>query len=187
MQKPAKPEPLCAEYKVLYHRHVDLIAMAKRCCKDVAREIQLEIDDISEQLRPAPSRSSARLSPSKSASTVTKPSAPDTNRPVSPSKSAMHIPGTSRPLKRAVSFHEDAPEDTPSKPKRLRTSSPYKTPFTPTADELYKHVPKTPAPAVLQPRYARKAPQSGDVGPDVNKSDNGSGSEVESTMMSAGT
>lgn len=162
--------------------------MAKRCCKDVTQEIQRSIEELTEKVgKPAPTRSSARLSPSKSTSTVAQATAVETDRPVSPNKSAMRAPGASRPLKRAVSFHEDAPEDTPSKPKRLRTSSPYKTPFTRTADELYKDVPKTPAPAVLQPRYARKDPPGSDAGSDANKSDLGSGSEVERELQDVAT
>ncbi|VDC01366.1 unnamed protein product [Peniophora sp. CBMAI 1063] len=185
LKKPAKSEPLCAEYKVLHHRHMDLLAMAKRCCKDVTREIQHSIEELSQKVKTAPSRSSARLSPSKSTSTVANNTAPEVARPVSPNKSSMRAPGTTRPLKRAVSFHEDAPEDTPSKPKRLRTSSPYKTPFTPTADELYKDVPKTPAPAVLQPRYTRQASDShsDDARSDAGRSDLGSGSEVERELQ----
>lgn len=169
LQRTVVSEALCFEYGVSICEHVRLTSIARRRCKEVVEKIQRSIEDLSHKVG-----KNTPGSPSQMACTVGNATETATGNLAPRPAFALLSPSNPRTLKRSASYDEDAPEDTPTKPKRMRSHARYRTPFTPTAEELFKDVPKTPAPAILQPRRSRKA---------LDSRESVWGSEVEESMQ----
>jgi hypothetical protein len=192
-----KGEGLCATYGVPLVRHTDLIAVARRSCKALKKEIERDIEIIRQARNSAmkagktPGRSPSRLDASSSRLLPTSSARTSSPSKILPIKSVLHTPGTTRVLPAQRSIFKRAADDdgladeTPSKRKRMMTGG-YKTPHTPAPEEIYKDILPFRAPDVLQPDHE---PGQGDnADSDAEMSDSASAAarseaEVEAAVI----